>query len=81
MQVFFAKVVADRFCRGIFEKYLNMACVPFIPEPMTSCTVSSVSNQLTVADVMATGVTALRPVIAITDLIHILQATCYQVRL
>ncbi|CAL8469782.1 g9324 [Coccomyxa elongata] len=76
--VFFAKVVADRFGRGLFEEYLHLACVPFVPEPMTSSTVGSVSNQLSVADVMATGVTALRPVILITDLIHILQSSCYQ---
>lgn len=79
--VFFAKVVADGFGRGLFEEYLHLACVPFVPEPMTSSTVGSVSNQLSVADVMATGVIALRPVILITDLIHILQSNCYQVRL
>ncbi len=77
--VFCAKVVADRFNRGIFEAYLDLACVPFLPEPMTSASVSSVTNQLTAADVMATGVTALPPVVAITELLHVLQSTSFQV--
>lgn len=79
--MFCAKVVADRFNRGIFEAYLDLACVPFLPEPMTSSTVSSVTNQLTAADVMATGVTALPPVIAIPDLLHVLKSTSFQVSL
>ena len=69
--VFFAKLVADLFGRGLFETYLELSCVPILEEPMTSSSVSSVTNQLSVADVMAQGVTALPPVIAVSDLLHI----------
>ena len=34
--MFCAKAVADQLNRGIFETYLGLACVPVIPEPMTS---------------------------------------------
>lgn len=71
--------MADRFNKGIFETYLDLACVPFIPEPMTSSSISSVSNKLTVNDVMAIGVSALPPVVPVTDLIHMLTTTSYQV--
>jgi hypothetical protein len=79
--VFFAKLIADRIKRGIFETYLHLACVPFIPEPMTSSRVASMTNQLTVAEVMATGITALPPLISISELLHILKTTKFQVRL
>ena len=78
--VFCAKAVADQFTRGIFETYLQLSCVPFLAEPMTSSSISSITNQLTVADVMARGVTALPPVIAIPELLHILTTTSYSVR-
>lgn len=77
--VFFAKVVADRINRGIFETYLGLACVPFIPEPVTSSSVGLVTNQLDVADVMATGITALPPIIAVSELCLILETTMFQV--
>ena len=77
--VFCAKAVADQFTRGIFETYLQLSCVPFLSEPMTSSSISSITNQLTVADVMARGVTALPPVIAIPELLHILTTTSYSV--
>ena len=77
--VFCAKAVADQFSRGIFETYLQLSCVPFLSEPMTSSSISSITNQLTVADVMARGVTALPPVIAIPELLHILTTTSYSV--
>ena len=54
--MFFAKLVADLFGRGLFETYLELSCVPILEEPMTSSSVSSVTNQLSVADVMAQGV-------------------------
>lgn len=78
--VFFAKLVADLFGRGLFETYLELSCVPFLAEPMTSSSVSSITNQLSVADVMARGVTALPPVIAVSELLHMLQTTPYSVR-
>ena len=78
--VFCAKLVADLFGRGLFETYLELSCVPFLSEPMTSSRISSITNQLSVADVMAQGVTALPPVIAVTELLHILQTTPYSVR-
>ncbi len=77
--MFFAKLVADLFGRGLFETYLELSCVPILEEPMTSSSVSSVTNQLSVADVMAQGVTALPPVIAVSDLLHTLQTTPYSV--
>lgn len=77
--VFFAKVVADRINRGIFETYLRLACVPVIPEPTTSSSVEAVTNRLDVADVMATGITALPPVVAVSELCKILETTKFQV--
>ena len=77
--VFSAKAVADMFNRGLFETYLELSCVPFLAEPMTSSSISAVTNQLTVADVMARGVTALLPVIAIPELLHILETTPFSV--
>ena len=77
--VFFAKLVADQFGRGIFETYLQLSCVPFLSEPMTSSSISSITNQMTVADVMARGVTALPPVIALSELLHILKTTPFSV--
>lgn len=78
--VFCAKVVADQLNRGIFEAYLTDACVPFIPEPMTSSRVAAVTNALTVRDVMATGVTALPPVVEASRLVDLLKRHSYAVR-
>ena len=78
--VFCAKLVADRLTRGIFETYLTESCVPFIPEPLTSSKVASVTNALTVRDVMATGVTALPPVVAASRLVEVLKRCAYAVR-
>lgn len=75
--MFFAKLVADLFGRGLFETYLELSCVPILEEPMTSSSISSITNQLSVADVMAQGVTALPPVIAVSELLHTLQTTPY----
>ena len=71
--------MADLFGRGIFETYLQLSCVPFLAEPRTSSSVSSITNQLSVADVMARGVTALPPVMAVSALLHTLQTTSYSV--
>ena len=78
--MFFAKLVADQFGRGLFETYLELSCVPVLAEPMTSSSVSSITNHLSVADVMARGVMALPPVIAVSKLLHILQTAPYSVR-
>ena len=77
--MFSAKAVADMFNRGLFETYLELSCVPFLAEPMTSSSISAVTNQLTIADVMARGVSALPPVIAIPELLHILESTSFSV--
>ena len=79
--VFCANVVADQLNRGIFETYLADACVPFIPEPLTSSRVAAVSNALTVRDVMAAGVTALPPVVAASRLVDVLRRHPYAVRI
>ena len=78
--MFFAKLVADQFGRGLFETYLVLSCVPVLAEPMTSSSVSAITNQLSVADVMARGVMALPPVISVPRLLHILQTAPYSVR-
>ncbi len=67
------------FNRGLFETYLELSCVPFLAEPMTSSSISTVTNQLTVADVMARGVKALPPVIAIPELLYILKTSSFSV--
>ena len=77
--MFCAKAVSDQFGPGLFQTYLELSCVPFLSEPMTSSSVSTMTNQLTVADVMARGVTALPPVIAMPELLHILKTTKYSV--
>lgn len=73
--------MADLFSKGIFQAYLDLACVPFLSEPMSSSSTSSITNQLTVADVMARGVMAMPPVIAISEIIRILETTTYAVTL
>jgi hypothetical protein len=53
--------------------------VPFIPEPLTSSRVAAVTNALTVRDVMATGVTALPPVVEASRLVDLLKRHKYAV--
>jgi len=78
--VFAAELVADRLSTGLFDAYLHLACTPFLADPGAAPGVAHACDRLNVADVMATGVRALPPVIAVADAVAALQETTFSAR-
>ena len=79
--VYVAELVADRLSSGLFDAYLHLACTPYLADPSTAPGVAHACDRLAVADVMATGVHALPPVIAVAEVVHALSGTTFSVRL
>ncbi|KAK9820864.1 hypothetical protein WJX81_006444, partial [Elliptochloris bilobata] len=77
ISVFAAELVADRLSSGLFDAYLHLACTPFLADPGAAPGVAYACDRLSVADVMATGVHALPPVIAVAEVVHALSGTTF----
>lgn len=79
--VYVAELVADRLCSGLFDAYLHLACTPYLANPSAAPGVAHACDRLAVADVMASGVHALPPVIAVAEVVHALSGTTFSVRI
>ena len=79
--MYVAELVADRLCSGLFDAYLHLACTPYLADPSAAPGVAHACNRLAVADVMASGVHALPPIIAVAEAVHALSGTTFSVRI
>ena len=79
--MYVAELVADRLSSGLFDAYLHLACTPYLADPSAAPGVAHACDRLAVADVMASGVHALPPVIAVAEVVHALSGTTFSVRM
>ncbi len=76
--VFFAELAADRLSTGLFDAYLHLACMPVLADPVAAPAVAH--ERLDVSGVMAAGVRALPPVVAVADAAAALADTAFSAR-